>query len=86
MGKLYNIHFKNTTRLIKVSDADLGVDATRVDQVWLHQLGNAQGTAGIQMHYERLLSRADTADVRPFSVSIEIDDTAAQPHGADGDD
>lgn len=30
------------------------------------------------MHYERLLSRADNAEVRNFPVTIEIDDTAAQ--------
>lgn len=65
-------------RLLKVGDADLGTGTTRVDQVWLYKLGNTQETAGIQMHYERLLSRADTAQVQPFSVEIEIDDAAAQ--------
>ncbi len=65
-------------RLIKVGDADLGAGATRVDRVWLHQLGNARETAEIQMHYERLLSRADTPDVRTFPVIIEIDDAAVR--------
>jgi len=65
-------------RLIRVSDADIGAEATRVDQVWLHLPGNAEGSAGIQMHYERLLSRADTPGIHAFPVTVEIDDVAAR--------
>lgn len=65
-------------RLIKVADAALPVDATRIDKV---EMLKASGdvTTSIQMHFERLLSRADGEDSAPhFDVRLEIDERIAK--------
>lgn len=62
-------------RLLKVADADLPTDATRVDKVWPVKRDGQEDTKGIQMHFERLLSRGDGID-SGFTVELELDEQA----------
>lgn len=63
-------------RLVKVADAELPADRTRVDKVWPVKRDGKEDTQGIQMHFERLLSRGDGVD-HSFAVELELDEQAA---------
>ncbi len=60
-------------RLFKVADAALPDGCTRIDRALQYQRG--KGFAEIQMHFERLLSRADGETIS-FEVELELDDRA----------
>lgn len=59
-------------RLLKVADAELPEGCTWIDQALQFQRG--KGINGIQMHYERLLSRGDDKEIS-FTVEVELDET-----------
>lgn len=63
-------------RLIKVADAELPPDRTRVDKVWPVKRDGEEDTKGIQMHFERLLSRGDGIEDGGFTVELELDEQA----------
>lgn len=63
-------------RLIKVADAELPPDRTRVDKVWPVKRDGKEDTKGIQMHFERLLSRGDGIEDGGFTVELELDEQA----------
>lgn len=64
-------------RLIKVADAELPANRTRVDKVWPVKRDGKEDTKGIQMHFERLLSRGDGIEDVGFPVELELDELAA---------
>ncbi|HRY15556.1 MAG TPA: type III-A CRISPR-associated RAMP protein Csm5 [Candidatus Competibacteraceae bacterium] len=64
-------------RLIKVADAGLPANRTRVDKVWPVKRDGKEDTKGIQMHFERLLSRGDGIEDVGFPVELELDELAA---------
>jgi CRISPR-associated protein Csm5 len=64
-------------RLVKVADAELPPDRTRVDKVWPVKRDGKEDTKGIQMHFERLLSRGDGVEDSRFTVELELDEQAA---------
>ncbi|HHW75635.1 MAG TPA: type III-A CRISPR-associated RAMP protein Csm5 [Xanthomonadaceae bacterium] len=64
-------------RLLKVADAELPPDRTRVDKVWPVKRDGKEDTKGIQMHFERLLSRGDGIEDGEFTVELELDELAA---------
>lgn len=64
-------------RLIKVSDAELPANRTRVDKVWPVKRDGKEDTKGIQMHFERLLSRGDGIEDGEFTIELELDELAA---------
>ncbi|MBK8185548.1 MAG: type III-A CRISPR-associated RAMP protein Csm5 [Candidatus Competibacteraceae bacterium] len=63
-------------RLVKVADADLPTDSTRVDKVWPVKRDGKEDPKGIQMHFERLLSRGDGINGGGFTVELELDEQA----------
>lgn len=64
-------------RLFKVADAGLPDGCTRIDRALQYQRG--KGFNDIQMHFERLLSRADGENIG-FEVELELDNlTLADP-------
>lgn len=65
-------------RLIKVADAELPANRTRVDKVWPVKRDGREDTKGIQMHFERLLSRGDGIEDGEFTVELELDELAAK--------
>lgn len=65
-------------RLVKIADTELPVDCTRVDKVWPVKRDGKEDTKGIQMHFERLLSRGDGIDGTTFTVELELDEQAAK--------
>ncbi len=64
-------------RLLKVADAELPAHRTRVDKVWPVKRDGTEDTKGIQMHFERLLSRGDGIEDGGFTVELELDEQAA---------
>jgi len=64
-------------RLLKVADAELPANRTRVDKVWPVKRDGKEDTKGIQMHFERLLSRGDGIEDDGFAVELELDELAA---------
>jgi CRISPR-associated protein Csm5 len=64
-------------RLLKVADAELPANRTRVDKVWPVKRDGKEDTKGIQMHFERLLSRGDGIEDGEFTVELELDELAA---------
>lgn len=64
-------------RLVKVADAELPANRTRVDKVWPVKRDGKEDTQGIQMHFERLLSRGDGIEEGGFAVELELDELAA---------
>ncbi len=64
-------------RLLKVADAELPANRTRVDKVWPVKRDGKEDTQGIQMHFERLLSRGDGVEDGGFAVELELDELAA---------
>jgi CRISPR-associated protein Csm5 len=64
-------------RLVKVADAELLANRTRVDKVWPVKRDGTEDTQGIQMHFERLLSRGDGIEDGGFTVELELDELAA---------
>ena len=68
-------------RMLKVADASLPLDAVQVDQATILTKGKPSGkNDGRQMHYERLLSRADGANPPTFTVEIQLDEIQTQHH------
>ncbi len=63
-------------RLLKVADAELPAHCTRIDKVWPVKRDGKEDTKGIQMHFERLLSRGDGIDENRFMVELELDELA----------
>jgi CRISPR-associated protein Csm5 len=63
-------------RLLKVADAELPANRTRVDKVWPVKRDGKEDTQGIQMHFERLLSRGDGIEEGGFAVELELDELA----------
>ena len=63
-------------RLLKVADAELPANRTRVDKVWPVKRDGKEDTKGIQMHFERLLSRGDGIEDRGFAVELKLDELA----------
>jgi CRISPR-associated protein Csm5 len=81
-SKALNFEFNRTEadplHLLKVADAPLPVDSTRLDRALQLQRGGEAVDA--QAHYERLFCRGDDAEIA-FTVAIEFDQTAAShPH------
>jgi len=64
-------------RLVKVADAELPANRTRVDKVLPVKRDGKEDTKGIQMHFERLLSRGDGIEDGGFTVELELDELAA---------
>jgi CRISPR-associated protein Csm5 len=64
-------------RLLKVADAELPTNCTRIDKVWPVKRDGKEDTKGIQMHFERLLSRGDGIEDNQFTVELELDELAA---------
>lgn len=64
-------------RLLKVADAELPANHTRVDKIWPVKRDGKEDTKGIQMHFERLLSRGDGIEDGGFMVELELDELAA---------
>lgn len=64
-------------RLLKVADAELPTNCTRIDKVWPVKRDGKEDTKGIQMHFERLLSRGDGIEDSQFTVELELDELAA---------
>lgn len=64
-------------RLLKVSDAAWPAAAVRVDRAMLHKLGRGDGGDGIQIHLERLESRADGTPPPECVVTISLREAAA---------
>ncbi len=64
-------------RLVRVADAELPANRTRVDKVWPVKRDGQEDTKGIQMHFERLLSRGDGIENGGFAVELELDELAA---------
>lgn len=63
-------------RLFKVADVELPANHTRVDKVWPVKKDGKEDTKGIQMHFERLLSRGDGIEDSQFTVELELDEKA----------
>lgn len=63
-------------RLVKVADVELPANRTRVDKVWPVKRDGREDTKGIQMHFERLLSRGDGIEDGGFTVELELDEQA----------
>jgi CRISPR-associated protein Csm5 len=63
-------------RLFKVADTELPLDHTRVDKVWPVKRDGSEDTKGIQMHFERLLSRGDGIEDGGFTVELELGEQA----------
>ncbi len=63
-------------RLLKVADAELPANRTRVDKVWPVKRDGKEDTKGIQMHFERLLSRGDGIEDGGFAVELKLDELA----------
>ena len=63
-------------RLVKVADTELPLNRTRIDKVWPVKRDGKEDTKGIQMHFERLLSRGDGVEEGGFLVELELDEIA----------
>ncbi len=65
-------------RMFKVADCDLPWEAARVDQATLMKKGgDGRNLSRVQMHFERLVSRADTSEPPTFAVEMELDEREA---------
>jgi CRISPR-associated protein Csm5 len=69
---------RDPLRLLKVGDVELPLGSTRVDQA-LHcrRTGDGLESGDIQLHFERLLSRADGRE-RALTVRLELDERAME--------
>lgn len=66
-------------RLVHVADADVGPEAVRVDRaVIVNRAGEEAPAEGIQLHVERLASRADGGGAAEFRVRIGLEEERAR--------
>lgn len=65
-------------RLVKVADAELPANCTRIDKAYPVKRDGKEDTKGIQMHFERLLSRGDGISGNQFVVELELDELATK--------
>ncbi|HXG31805.1 MAG TPA: type III-A CRISPR-associated RAMP protein Csm5 [Bryobacteraceae bacterium] len=70
---------KDPMRLIHVADAEVRPEAVRVDRaVIVNRTGEEARAGGIQMHVERLVSRADGGAGAEFGVRIALEEERAR--------
>lgn len=68
---------RDPLRMLRVCDGELPAEAVRVDRVQVvNRSGQSVQARGIQLHVERLLSRADNREPIPCEIRIALDGRA----------
>lgn len=79
-GLVYESPERDPFNLLRVSDATWPADGMRVDRAQLRTVGKeATGVSKIQIHVERLLSKADGENAPFCRVRIQLENVAAMP-------